>query len=73
MSILDKVYDRGLGAHRSNPGSVRNIRGVKGGPGKKMSAQQWSMSRIYSFAVGGKTRQTADADLWQKHLKNKKK
>jgi len=73
MSILDKVYDRGLGAHRSNPGSVRNVRGVKGGGGQKMSAPQWAMARVYSFAVGGTTRQTADKDLWQKHLKNKKK
>ena len=73
MSVLDKVYDRGLAAHRSNPQSVRNIRGVKGGAGKKMSPQQWAMARIYSFAVGGTTRRTADADLWKKHLNSKKK
>ena len=72
MSILDKVYDRGLGAHRTNPQSVRNIKGVKGGAGKKMSAGAWAMGRVYSFAVGGTTRRTADADLWEKH-KNKKK
>lgn len=72
MSILDKVYDRGLGAHRNNPGSVRNIKGVKGGPGKKMSGPQWAMARIYSFAVGGTTRRTADKDLWSKHLQKKK-
>ncbi len=71
MNILDKVYDRGLAAHRSNPQSVRNIKGVKGGGGPKMSAQQWGMGRVYSFAVGGTTRRTADKDLWQKH-KNKK-
>lgn len=73
MNILNQVYDRGLGAHRNNPSSVRNIKGVKGGAGPKMSAAQWSMARIYSFAVGGKTRQTADRDLWNKHLQNKKK
>jgi hypothetical protein len=73
MSILDKVYDRGVGAHRNNPSSVRNIKGVKGGGGPKMSAQQWAMARIYSFAVGGTTRRTTDADLWKKHLQNKKK
>ncbi len=67
MSILNKVYDRGLGAHRSNPQSVRNIKGVKGGAGPKMSAPQWAMARIYSFAVGGTTRRTADKDLWAKH------
>lgn len=72
MSILDKVYDRGVGAHRTNPQSVRNVKGVKGGPGKKMGAQQWAMARVYSFAVGGTTRRTADKDLWEKHSKKKK-
>jgi len=62
MSILDKVYDRGVGAFNTNRGAVR--------PSVK-SPQQWAMARVYSFAVGGKTRQTADADLWTKH-KNKK-
>ena len=42
MSILDKVYDRGMGAYRTNPGSVR--------PSVK-SPQQWAMARVYSFAV----------------------
>jgi hypothetical protein len=72
MSILDKVYDRGLGAHKNNPQSVRNVKGVKGGPGKKMGANQWAMARVYSFAVGGTTRRTADKDLWEKHSKKKK-
>jgi len=72
MSILNKVYDRGLGAHRTNPGSVRNVRGVKGGAGKKMGANQWAMARVYSFVAGGTTRRTADKDLWQKHLSQKK-
>ena len=76
MSILDKVYDRGLGARLSNPQSVRSLSGKKVG-GKslagKMSGPQWAMARVYSFAVGGTTRRTADKDLWSKHLKNKKK
>ena len=75
MSILDKVYDRGLAAHKNNPQSVRSLSGKKVG-GKslkgKMSAQQWAMARVYSFAVGGTTRRTADRDLWTKHLKSKK-
>jgi hypothetical protein len=76
MNILNEVYDRGLGAHKSNPQSVRSLSGKKVG-GKslkgKMSAQQWGISRIYSFVMGGKTQKTTDKDLWQKHLKNKKK
>jgi len=71
MSILNKVYARGAAAHKTNPGSVRNIKGVKGGGGKKMSAQQWAIARIYSFVMKGKTWYTADKDLANK-VKNKK-
>ena len=70
-SILDKVYDRGLGARRSNPQSVRRASDGKKVGGKslagKMSGQQWAMARIYSFVMGGKTQKTADKDLWQQH------
>lgn len=76
MSILDKVYDRGLGAHKSNPQSVRSLSGKKVGGSSlkgKMSAPQWAMARVYSFAVGGTTRRTADRDLWLKHKSRQKK
>lgn len=68
-SILQQVYNRGVGAHKTNPQSVRNLKGVKGGPGKKMSKETWGIARIYSFSMGGKTRTTADSDLWAKHKK----
>ena len=46
MSILNKVYDRGLGARISNPQSVRSLSGKKVG-GKslagKMSGPQWAI------------------------------
>ena len=52
--FLDKVYDRGLAAHKNNPQSVRSLSGKKVG-GKslkgKMSAQQWGTGRIYSFVT----------------------
>jgi hypothetical protein len=71
--ILDQVFDRGVGARKSNPESVRSLSGKKVG-GKslkgKMSASQWGYSRIYSFSMGGKTQKTADSDLWEKHLEN---
>ncbi len=77
MGILDKVYDRGLGARKSNPSSVRRASDGKKVGGKslagKMSGPQWAMARIYSFVMGGKTQKTADKDLWQQHLKNKRK
>jgi hypothetical protein len=68
-SILQSVYNRGVGAWKTNPASVRNVQGVKGGPGKKMSKEAWAISRVYSFVMGGKTRTTADKDLWAKHKK----
>ena len=74
-SILDEVMSRGRGAYKSNPESVRSLDGKKRG-GKslkgKMSATAWGQARIYSFVMGGKTRSTADKDLWEKHKKSKK-
>lgn len=54
FSILKKVYERGFAAWRTGhrPGTTPH---------------QWAMGRINSFVVGGKTRTTADADLWKKH------
>ena len=66
MKVLNKVYDRGLGAHKSNPQSVRSVSGKKVGGSSlkgKMSAQQWAMSRIYSYVMKGRTYYTADKDL----------
>lgn len=56
LSILRSVYNRGLAAWRSShrPGTTPN---------------QWAMARVNSFTSGGKTRTTADKDLWQKHTK----
>ena len=74
IKILDEVYDRGLAAHKSNPQSVRSVSGKKIG-GKslkgKMSAQQWAISRLYSFSVKGPTWKTADKDLADKVRKLK--
>ena len=53
--ILDKVYDRGVGARRTNPESVRSVKSGKKIGGKslrgKMSAEQWAMARVYSFVT----------------------
>ena len=51
--ILKKVYDRGMGAWKTShrPGTT---------------PQQWAFARVNSFISGGKTRTTADADLWAK-------
>ena len=46
---LRKVMNRGYGAYRTSPGSVRNVKGVKGGPGPKMSSTAWARARVNSF------------------------
>jgi len=70
VSILNKVYDRGVGARRSNPQSVRRASDGKKVGGKslagKMSAAQWGQARIYSFVMKGPTWNTADKDLADK-------
>ena len=52
--ILKKVYDRGMAAWKTGhrPGTT---------------PQQWAFARVNSFITGGKTRTTADKDLWSKH------
>ena len=51
--ILKQVYNRGMAAWRTGhrPGTT---------------PQQWAFARVNSFITGGKTRRTADADLWAK-------
>lgn len=61
-SILQQVFNRGVGAFKTNPKSVRPT--VK-------SPEQWAYARVYSFLAGGKTRYTADADLWKKRKGSK--
>ena len=44
-SALQKIYNKGIGAYKTNPGSVR--------PNVK-SKEQWAMARVYSSVMGGK-------------------
>jgi hypothetical protein len=74
--ILDTVYDRGVGARKSNPESVRQVGTGKKVGGKslkgKMSAEQWAMARIYSFIMKQEgTWKKADKDLADKVKKLK--
>ena len=73
-SILQSVYNRGTGAWKNNKASVRNIKGVKGGDGKKMSKQAWSVARVYSFVMKQPgTWGKADKDLADKVRSSKKR
>ena len=59
MKVLDESYDRGIGAFKSNPSSVR--------PQVK-SAEQWAFARIYSLVnkIEGKKKLNHDRDLLKK-------
>ena len=69
IRIIDEVFDRGVGAHKTNPESVR----VKGtfkknasAPiSKKLSAEQWAYARVYAFLnkIEGKQKLNHDQDL----------
>lgn len=65
--ILRQVYDRGIGAYKTNPTSVRMKgtfrKGVKAPYSKKLSKEQWAMARVYSFLDGNPKH---DGDLRRK-------
>lgn len=65
LSILQQVYNRGIGAYKTNPLSVRLKtppfqKNVKAPMSAKLSKEQWAMARVYSFLNGSKIH---DADL----------
>ena len=63
IKILDDVFDRGVGAYKTNPESVR--------PWVK-SKEQWAMGSVYSFVMKQKgTWGKADKDLADKVRKKK--
>jgi len=74
-SILQQVYNRGIGAWKTNIESVRLKSGKKDysvkDRSKKMGKEQWGYARVYSFVMGGTTQKTTDSDLWEK-TKSKK-
>lgn len=69
-TILQQVYNRGIGAWKTNIRSVRMKDGTKNykvtNRKKKMTKEQWASSRTYSFVMKGKTYYTADSDLAKK-------
>jgi hypothetical protein len=56
-ATLQQVYNRGIGAYKTNPSSVRAKGTFKKGPAPmstKLSKEQWAMARVYSFLDGSK-------------------
>lgn len=70
VSIMNEVISRGRGAYGNNLKGVRLLstgeKGVNAPRSAKMSINQWSRARLYSFLDKGRTYQTADADLARK-------
>ena len=69
-AALQEVYNRGIGAWKSNPASVRLLSGEKNystSRAGKMSKEQWAYGRIFSFLNRGKTFYTTDADIAKKY------
>lgn len=70
VSILKKVYSRGVGAYKTQPNSVRlkgsYVKNVKAPMSAKLSKEQWGMARVYSFLNGNPKH---DEDLRKNKLK----
>jgi len=68
VAALRQVYNRGIGAYRTNPSSVR---------GSVSSAEQWAMGRVNAFMAGLRgrfPRKPFDLDLFPKgHPRSTKK
>jgi len=69
-SALQEVYNRGVGAWKSNPESVRLKKDFSKNPNMKrfprsarLSKEQWGYARVMSFLNYGKTYRTTDSDI----------
>ena len=55
---LQQIYNKGIGAYKTNPSSVR--------PNVK-SKEQWAMARVYSAVMGGKASEVDSNELKMNH------
>ncbi len=53
VRILQQVYNRGIGAYKGNPESVRMKgsykKGVNAPMSQKLSKENWAFARVYSY------------------------
>lgn len=69
LSGLQTIYNKGIGAWKTNPSSVRRKDDItkRGGPRSKLlGKEQWAMSRVYSAVMGGKASKTDASHLLKK-------
>jgi len=80
---LKEVYNRGIGAHKTNPQSVRMKgtfkKNVKAPMSMKLSKEQWGTARVYGFVnkldrikEGKQKRLNQDCDIGRKYYKSLK-
>jgi len=74
VAALQEVYNRGIGAYKSNPTSVRTMGSFEKNPSlaavplsRRLPKEQWAMARVYSFVDKGTTYETADADIARRY------
>lgn len=74
IDALQEIYNRGIGAWRTNISSVRLSSDFTKNPDTKkyprssrLGKEQWAMARVYSFIDKGKTFRTADKDIAEKY------
>jgi len=71
LRALREVYNRGIGAWKTNPQSVRVAGTFAKDPtaprSARLSKEAWAFARVYSFINKGRTFHTADADIARRY------
>jgi hypothetical protein len=73
IEALQEIFNRGIGAWKTNISSVRlkdfskNPNLSKYPRSARLGKEQWAMARVYSFVDKGKTFHTADSDIARKY------
>lgn len=67
IEALQQVYNRGIGAHKTSPLSVRMKgtfkKNVDAPMSKKLSKEQWAMARVYAWINKSKVFYNQDSDI----------
>jgi hypothetical protein len=73
LSALQEVYNRGTGAWKNNPSSIRLKKYFNKNPNltqfprsARLGKEQWAYARVYSFLDKGTTYHTTDSDIARK-------
>lgn len=74
LTALQEVYNRGIGAWKTNPQSVRLKKDFSKNPSlakyprsARLTKEQWAYARVYSFLDKGTTYFTTDKDIAVKY------